>query len=155
MKLGLFLSLLLVGQLAFAETIRAKKNKEEMLKRVDEMITKVQDARKALKVEDVITACDKIDELFIIYPEHLKAVGGHMDLFNKKTIKAKNESLSQLIYVHKLKNICQSGERGENLDPKQTDKQMKVMEKSLEKQRKIIKKADTSFENTFYYEYEF
>lgn len=155
MKFGLMLALLLVGQIALAESIHDKKVKQEMLSRTDLLLTKVQDTRNALKVDDVVTACARIEDLFAIYPEHLKSIGTHMNLFNSKTIKAKNDSLAQLIYIHQQSLICKQGSECEHLDIDSVDKKMKEFKKSLAKQRKTIQKGDTDFDNSFYYEYEF
>lgn len=155
MKFGLLFICLLAGQMSFAQTMREKKIKEEMLSRVDVLLEKVEATRSSLKKEDVVAACDKIQEMFEIYPEHLKAVGSHMDLFESKNVKTKNQALEHLIFVHRQSLICKQGKDCEHLDMGLVDKKMKSMKKELTKQRKIIKKADTNFQNTFYYEYEF
>lgn len=155
MKFGLMLVLLLAGQMSFAQTMREKRIKEEMLTRTDTLISKVDETRAALKVDDVVTACEKINELFEIYPDHVKAIGSHMDLFSSKTVTAKNDSLAHLIFVHQQSLICKQGRDCEYLDIGLVDKQMKAMKKSLDKQKKTIKKGDTDFDNSFYYEYEF
>ena len=155
MKFGLMLVLLLAGQMSFAQTKREKKIKEEMLGRVDTLIEKVESSRALLEKEDVVGACAKVQEMFEIYPEHLKAIGSHMDLFNSKNVTAKNQALEHLIFIHRQSLICKQGKDGEYVDIGKLDKKFKVMSKELKKQSKLIKKADTNFENTFYYEYEF
>lgn len=155
MKFGLLLICLLAGQMSFAQTMREKKIKEEMLSRVDVLLEKVEATQSSLKKEDVTGACSKIQEMFEIYPEHLKAVGSHLDLFESKNVKTKNQALEHLIFVHRQSLICKQGKDCEYLDIGLVNKKMKSMKKELTKQRKIIKKADTNFENTFYYEYEF
>lgn len=155
MKFGLMLVLLLVGQISFAETLHEKKIKEEMLTRADLMMSTVEDAREALKIEDAVLACEKLDELFKLYPEHIKDVGIHMNLFDKKTVEAKNHSLTHLMYIHQQTLICNQGDACEYLDLDKVDKQLKAIGKSLKKQRKTIQKGETDYNNTYYYEYEF
>lgn len=155
MKIALMLGLFLTLQVAHAQTLRAKRIKQEMLDRVEVLVTKVTETRDALDKEDAKTACLKINELFEIYPKHLTAIGTHMDLFNGKTVKIKNEALTQLIYMHQQSLICAKGVDHEYIDIDKIDKEMKKILKSLKKQKKIIKKADTDYENSFYYEYEF
>lgn len=155
MKSAIIMAMLLITQITSAQTLREKKVKLEMLDRVDGLISKVVEARVALKKEDVVLACDKIDELFKILPDHLMAVGTNMDLFDPKIVKMENESKMFLIDVHMRSNICSRGERGENLDIKETDKKLKKMKSALEKQKKRIKKEDTNYSNSYSYYYEF
>ena len=155
MKLALLLGLLLSLSSVGAQTLREKKIKKEMLERTDLLITKVIEARLALDKEDVAVACKKINELFELYPAHLTSIGTHMDLFDSKTVKIKNEALEQLIYMHQQSNVCAHGEGHEYLDMGAVDKKLKKIKKSLEKQKKTIKKSDTDYENIFHYEYEF
>lgn len=155
MKFGLMLICLLACQMSFAQSMRSKKVKEEMLSRVDVLTEKVQATRDALEKEDVVLACSKIQEMFEIYPEHLKAIGTYMDLFKSKNVAAKNQALEHLIFVHRQSLICKQGKDSEYLDLGKVDKKLKSMKKELAKQKKVITKADTDYQNTFYYEYEF
>jgi hypothetical protein len=155
MKFGLMLTLLLASQITFAQTLKEKKVKEEMLLRADSLITKITEARVSLDKEEVVAACDKIDEIFKLLPDHLIGIGTHMNLFDPDVIKMENESKMHLIYIHQRHNICNNGQRGESLDMGETDKKLKSMKKAIEKQKKKIKKADTDYENTYNYYYEF
>ena len=155
MKFGLLLVCLLAGQMSFAQTMRSKKVKEEMLTRVDLLTEKAEACRLALEKEDVVAACGKIQEMFEIYPEHLKSIGTYMDLFESKNVTAKNQALEHLIFVHRQSLICRQGKDSEYLDIGLVNKKMKAMKKELGKQKKVIKKAETDYNNTFYYEYEF
>jgi hypothetical protein len=155
MKSGLIFLLLLLSQFTFAQTLKEKKIKQEMLDRVETLIVKSQEARTALKTEDVVTACGRISDLFVILPDHLISIGTRMNLFDPDVIKMENETKMILIYIHQRKNICETGETGENLDIGETDKKLRSMIKAFEKQRKRIKKSDTDYENTYNYYYEF
>lgn len=154
MKFALLLTLLFT-QVALADSIREVKIREQMLERVDLLTVKSELTRADLKKKDVVSACTKIKEMFVIFPDHLKAVGTHMDLFKNRTIKAKDEVLSQLIFIHKQVNICNSGKDSEYVDPKALTRELKDLESELRKQRRLIKRSDTSHENNFYYEYQF
>ena len=155
MKFTLILATLLMSQLTFAQTAREKRIKKEMLDRTDLMIEKVEGARDDLEKEDVVNACKKIKELFIIYPEHLKAIGSHIDLDRSRTVKAKDQALNQLIFIHRQSLICDQGKDSEYVDAKKLRKELKEVEGSLKGQRKTIKKSDTDNENRFDYYYEF
>lgn len=155
MKFTLILASLLMCQLTFAQSVREKRIKQEMLDRVDLLIEKVESTREDLEREDVVSACKKVKEIFVIYPEHLKGIGSHMDLDRSRTIRAKNDALNQLIFIHKQTLICDQGRDSEYVDPKKLSKELKTIAGSLNKQRKTIKRADTDFENSFYYQYEF
>lgn len=156
MKFGLMLALLLMSQLALAETVRGKKVKEEMLSRTDVLITNITDARDALEQEDVSKACEKINEIFKLLPDHLVSIGTRMNLLNSKVIRMEQETKMFLIYVHQRSNICaSSSEPGENLDIKETQKKLKSMSKMLVKQKKLIKKSSTEYQNRYNYYYEF
>lgn len=156
MKLGLMLAFLIMSQVALAETIRGKQIKAEMVTRVDSLITKITDSRDALYREDVITACEKINEIFKILPDHLVSIGTRMNLFDPKVVRMEQETKMFLIYIHQRSNICASGENtGENLDLNETEKKLKSMSKMLVKQKKRIKKSSTEYNNTYNYYYEF
>jgi hypothetical protein len=155
MKFTLILATLLISQLSFAQSAREKRIKQEMLDRTDLLIEKVEGAREDLDHEDVINACKKIKELFVLYPSHLKSIGSHLDLDRSKTIKAKDEALNQLIFVHKKSLLCDQGKDSEFVDAKKLRKELKETLNTLQKQRKVIKRSDTDNENSFYYEYEF
>lgn len=155
MKTTLILVTLLMTQMVFAETLRDRKIKEEMLTRVDSLIQKVEAGQTSLKTEDMARTCDTIEELFKALPDHLVAIGTKMDLLKGKIIKMENETKLLLIDMHMRSNICNVGERGENLDIKETEKQFKKMLKGLKKQKKIISKSETNFENSYQYHYEF
>jgi predicted RNase H-like nuclease (RuvC/YqgF family) len=147
--------MLLVSQLSFAESLKERKVKQEMLDRVDTLTTKLQEGENALDKEDVLAACKNIDEAFKIMPDHLVGIGTKMDLFNSKVIKMEKESKMHLIYLHTASNTCSREETGINLDIEETQKKLKSMRKALVKQRKKIKKLDTGFANTYNYYYEF
>lgn len=155
MKFGLMFALLLTSQVTFAQSLKEKKVKEEMLLRTDSLMTKIDEARASLDKEEVASACDKIDEIFKLLPDHLVSIGTRMNLFDPAVIRMENESKMHLIWIHQRHNICNNGTRGENLDIGDTDKKLKSMKKQLEKQKKKIKKSDTDYENTYNYYYEF
>lgn len=155
MKFTLIMLSLIVAQAASAQSIREKKIKQDMIERADLIILKLEEARVDLKAEDAAEACKKISEVFAVFPAHLKDVGSHLDLSRGRTIKAKDEALYQLISLHKKVNTCNSGKDNEYVDPKKMRKELKTIVSSMEKQRKVIRKSDTSHQNSFYYEYEF
>ncbi len=155
MKFALILATLLMSQLTLAQSIREKRIKQEMIDRTELLIEKVTGAREDLDREDVVAACKKIKEMFVLYPDHLKAIGSHLDLQRSRSIKAKDDALNQLIFIHKKTLVCAQGKDSEHVDPKKLRKELKETLNSLEKQRKVIKKSDTDNENSFYYEYEF
>ena len=155
MKWCLLLTVLLVSQAGFAQSIRDQKIKQEMLERVEKISKKVQETRDELKAQRVEVACDNINELFKIYPDHVKAIGVRMDLLSRKIDKIKHESLNQLIFFHRQTLICQKGTGCEYVDMKVLDKELKSIQKSLKTQTKLIKKQDTTRENQFRYEYDF
>lgn len=156
MKLSLLLGLfLMIGTASAEESLRAQKIKQEMLERTDTLITFTSEGRDAIKKKDYVTACQKVNELFELYPDHLKAIGGHMNLFDSDIVKIKNEALDQLITFHKESLICADGTDHEYIRPKTLDETFKKTKKSLEKQKKRIKKSETDYENSFSYEYEF
>ena len=152
-----------MSQTAFSQTLREKRIKQEMLERVDILIEKAQSVRENLTLEkketpsdkSVRAACRTIKELFEMYPEHVKAIGSHLDLFASKTVWLKNQAMAQLIFVHRQTMICKQGSNQEYVDPKALKKEFDNIVESLEKQKKRITKADASYDNSFYYEYEF
>jgi hypothetical protein len=155
MKYSLILATLLLGQQAFAQTLKEAKTKQAMIDRTQLLIETVEGAREDLKKEDVENACKKIKELFVIYPEHVKSIGSHLDFERNRTIRAKDQALNQLIFIHRQSLICDQGTDCEYVDPKKLGKELGQIEKSLKSQRKTIKRSDTGNENKFEYYYEF
>jgi len=154
-KLSIIFGLILMGQSAFAQTLKERKIKEAMLERTDKMIALVHEARENLDQEQVIEACKKIDEVFGLYPSHLKDIGSKMNVLQGRPNKAKNEALEGLIFFHRQSLICKQGQDAEYVDPDLLDKDLKRMKKSLTKQRRIIKRNSTGYNNSFSYRYEF
>jgi hypothetical protein len=155
MPIRLIILMLFMSQLAFGQSLKEKRIKEEMLTRVDHLIEKVQQTRSYLKNEEVALSCKTINDIFKILPEHLMSIGTRMNLFDPQVINMEQETKMLLIYIHQRSNICNVGETGENLDIDETDKKMKSAKKMLDKQKKEIKKSDTNFENLYNYYYEF
>ena len=155
MKIGLMLILLTLSQISVAQSLKEKKEKLDIMNRVDALIVAINDGRVSLEKEDVVSACKKINDIFKILPDHLLSIGTRMNLFDSKVIKMENETKMFLIYIHQRSNICSHGETGENLDISETKQKFKSMKRMLEKQKKIIKKLDTDYENTYNYYYEF
>ncbi len=155
MKLMTFLAaMVFVGQ-TFAASAFEKKTKKEMIERTSSLITKVESIEEHAKKEESKEACAGIRELLVIYPEQLKSIGSHMNNNKTKVIVARDEVLNQLIYVHRQSVVCERGENAEHVDPKDVEKTMKKIAKSLKKQKKLIEKEDTDFANEFYYHYEY
>lgn len=155
MKFTIMFVAFLMTQMTFAQTKKEKRIKQEMVERIELLIEKVELTREDLEKEDVINACKTIKEMFQIFPDHLKGIGSHMDFEKRRTIKAKDLALSELIFMHKQSLICDQGKDAENVDAKELRKELKHILHSLKKQRRIIKRADTGSENSFYYRYEF
>lgn len=155
MKVALLVTLFLVGSVAQAETLKEQNTRKEMLERVSLMIKTSQEARESIKMENVGEACAKVEDLFKVFPDHLTDVGQHMNLAKKKINKFKDTVFAQLIQLHQESNTCRSGKDFENVDPKLLSKNLKKLESSLKRQHYFIKKNDTDFENSFYYQYEF
>ena len=146
---------MLLGHQAFAQTLKETRTKQEMIDRTELLIETVESAREDLKKEDVENACKKIKQLFVIYPEHVKSIGSHLDFERNRTIRAKDQALNQLIFIHRQSLICDQGTDCEYVDPKKLGKELGQIEKSLKSQRKTIKRSDTGSENKFEYYYEF
>ena len=155
MKISLILATFLMCQISFAQSIKEKRIKQEMIDRTALLIEKVESTREDLEKEDVVNACKKIKEIFIIFPDHLKGIGSHLDFDRNRTIRAKDEALNQLIFIHRQTLICEQGKDSEYVDPKKLEKELKSIERSLKHQRKVIKRSDTSNQNKFDYYYEF
>ena len=155
MKVSLIVVALFLCQLTYAQTVKDKKTKQEMIDRTSLLIEKVSGAREDLEREDVVKACEKIKEIYKIYPDHLMSIGSHLDFDRNRTVKAKDEALHQLILVHRQSLICDRGIECEYVDSKKLGKQLKEVQKSLKSQMKTIKKSDTDKENRFEYHYEF
>ncbi len=155
MQVRLIILLLFLSPFVYGQSLKDKRIKEEMLNRVDTLSEKVQLTRDFLKHEDVVPACKTINEIFKILPDHLISIGTRMNLFDSQVINMEHETKLFLIYIHQRSNICSQGETGENLDIAETDKKLKSAKKMFEKQKKKIKKSDTTYENLYNYYYEF
>ena len=155
MKVSLIVAALFICQLTYAQTVKEKRTKQEMIDRTALLIETVSAAREDLEREDVVKACEKVKEIYKIYPDHLMSIGTHLDFDKGRTVKAKDEALHQLILVHRQTLICERGLECEYVDSKKLGKQLKEVQKSLKSQMKTIKKSDTDMQNRFEYHYEF
>ncbi|HXH30171.1 MAG TPA: hypothetical protein VNJ01_05110 [Bacteriovoracaceae bacterium] len=155
MKAALITALLMFSAVSFAQTTHELKVKKEMLARVEILILSAREIRSDLKTQKVVPACEKVQQMRELFPDHVRDMGSYLDLYNSKTNKAINEGLAHQIYIHKLRNQCREGNDSEYVDMGQLAKEMKTISKVLEKHRKLIKKSDTDHDNSFSYEYEF
>lgn len=155
MRSTLSILLLLASFASYGQTLAQMKLKENMLVRTDKILTTLKDTQVHLKDGKYEDACDKIKEIYEIYPDHLEDIGGHMNILKGSVYKIRNESLQQLMFFHKQSLVCASGENNENIDPKFLAIELKKIEKSVVKQKKAIKKDSMEYDNTFHYEYEF
>lgn len=149
------LAFVLVSGVSSAQTMHELKIKKEMIERVEILIVNAREIREDLKTQKVITACEKVDEMFELYPGHLKSLGSHLDLSKSKANKAINEALLHQVYLHKQSLQCKRGKDSEHVDMRVLGNDMKNIGKTLEKHRKLIMKSDTDHDNSFTYEYEF
>ena len=147
--------LIFASQFSFAETLREENIRKDMVERVNVMMEKLNLARKELKEKKAIEACLLIDEVFDLYPAHLKDVGSRMDLSKKRVNQTKDAALAQLIQIHRYSNTCRKGVDSEYVDPKRMRKELGKIRKSLKRQRYIIEANRVDLENYFSYEYEF
>lgn len=155
MKHLILFAVLVFSMTAFGQTKKEKQVKANMLTRLDKITGHLEKAKESFSDEVTDIGCAELKKAFALMPDHLKDIGTHMDLFQSKTIKSKNEALNQLIYLHRQSNTCDQGKDQEYIDSEVMRKELKKILKSLQKQRKAIKKADTGYENSFYYYYEF
>lgn len=153
MKSLLILTMLMISQLALAQSLKDIKTKDEMVARVETIIKRIDEGREALGKKDPGRACMKIDDIFKLLPDHLVAIGTKMDLIKGKNMRMEHETKMFLIYIHQTNLLCAQG--SDNLDLKVTARKLKSMKKSLKDQISRIKKEDTSYENTYNYYYEF
>lgn len=149
----LLLFTLTLSQLSFAETMKERKIKEEMLLRTDSLIAKTQEGRDFLEKEDVVSTCKKIEEIFELLPKHLFDIGGRMNLFDEDVITMEKQTRVYLIGMHRTHLTCKKGNDAENLDMDATDRDLKAMNKAFKKHKKWIKKLETNYENTYNYYY--
>ncbi len=140
---------------ASAETMKEKKTKEEMSKRIDDIKLKISEIRADLDDEKVVDACKKLKEVFAVYPDHVADVGIHMDPYDNKCAEIRNDALSELILIHSEVKVCEKGKDSEYVDPELLSDKLKDVDKSLKRQRKVINKKDASYNNKFHYDYDF
>ena len=155
MKFAFIFALLISTQFAHSATLREEKIKKDMLSRVDVLTEKINLTKQHLKKKKVAEACTEIDELFKLYPEHVKDIGSYMNLFKSKINKLKDESLGELITFHGLSNTCHRGSEAEYVDIKKFQKSLSKSLLKLERQKLVIENSKTNQDNSFYYEYEF
>ncbi len=153
MKLILFTLFLSLG--AQAQTMDARKAKEEMLKRAQDMRVASDEAREMMGDLKIEEACQKVNFIYKEMPQHLSSIMSRMNIFEKKIQALKNESLELLQESHRLNNRCERGDSFEFVDPDKAGKFLKDFSKKMKKHEKVIKKSSTEFSNTYYYQYEF
>ncbi len=155
MKFITLIAMMVLVQSAFGASEFEKKKKKEMLTRLETILKSLDSAKVHASKEEAKEACNDLQELLKILPEHLKAVGSHMNNNKTKVMIARDEVLNQMIFVHRQTTVCDRGENAEHVDSKDLEKKLKKIAKALKKQKKLIEKEDTDFTNEFYYHYEF
>jgi hypothetical protein len=146
--------ILLASFASQASTLAQMTLKKNMLSRTDTILSKISETQEDLKLEKYEEACEKIKDLYGMYPDHVEDIGVHMNIMKGNVYQIRNDSLQQLMFFHKQTLICKSGEKCENIDPKYISSELKKITKSVTKQKKAISKDSMEYENSFHYEYE-
>jgi hypothetical protein len=137
---------------AQAQTMREKKIKEEMFKRIEVLQTKIESIRTDLKKENVVDSCRKLNEMYEIYRKHVDAIGVHMDPYDDQCSEIRNDALTELFMINGEIETCKEGKDNEYVDPKELSVNLKDISRSLKNQEKVIKKKKASFNNIFLYD---
>lgn len=154
MKFSLMLVTLLASQLSFAQTMSEMKVKKAMLERAELIDQTIIDARADLEDGDISGGCAKVKVLFALYPDHVSAIGQHMNMMKNKIKKTAKQSVKELSYLHQQSQICDSKDH-DDVDPEELSEGLRKLGKSLNKQRRLITNKDTDRNNYFEYHYEF
>jgi hypothetical protein len=160
---GLLLSSLAFSQVDAEDLAREKRIKKEMVERVEALIQKasiVEMSMKKYKKDEVTKtdykkACDTVKEIFEMYREHMNAIGGNLDLFNRNTTELKQTAKNELIVIHQMYSICGEGKSYQYVDARNMAGAFKGIGLSLKHQKNQISNADMSFENDFIFENEY
>lgn len=147
MKLITAMAMIVLVQSAFGISEFEKKKKQEMLTRLDKIIKSVDSAKEHASKEEAKEACTDLKDLIKTLPEHRKAVGSHMNKDETKIMIARDEVLKQLIFVHRQTTVCERGENAEHVDVKDLEKNMKIISRTLKKQKQLIMKDHTDYSN--------
>lgn len=153
MKLILLSLLFSLG--AQAQTMDARRAKEEMLQRTHAMRVASDEGQELFRNIQLEEACKQVDIIFRVMPNHLSSIMSRMNIFDRKIQKLKAESLELLKEVHRLSNKCEMGEIEVSIDPDKARKFLKDFSKKIKKHEREIKRSSTDFNNTYYYQYEF
>lgn len=124
--------IMLLSSQAYAQN----KTKTRMLNRLDTLVSSIESTRTNISCEDV-------KAIFKIYPGHIKDIVTHMDLFDPRTAELRDASLAHLIVLRNQSKNC---------NPVSLVSELKCMERELKKQKKIIEKADTGFDNNLFHQ---
>lgn len=146
MKAALILITLMVGQMAFAQSMREIRIRESMQKRVTDLIAKTEATQELLERRDVQNACKNIKSMYSSIQDHVQDIHSHLDIFSSRVINGKQDAIQALIILQRNNGICKQGKDNEYVDPKKAESNLKSVLKTLKKQSKLIKKADINEE---------
>ena len=124
--------------------------KEQILSRADKLIKMIDTSIELLEEDKMKKACSKVKEIYSLYPDHVKAIGTHMDIFNQRVINLKNEGFANLAYLKSLIKQCQES----CPDARPVIEKLNAMKKNLIGQKKVINKLSTDYQNDFYFEFD-
>jgi hypothetical protein len=147
--------MLIVSMPVLAQTMEAKRKKTEMIERAQTLRLAAETAEELFENEQVTEACGHVSELFRGLPAYLTSIMSNMNIYDKKIKKMSKEALSLLSDFHAIDQRCKKGENFQFVDPKKGEKLMKTARKTLKRHINVIEDNSTSYNNAYYYNYEF
>lgn len=151
----IILGLIFAGSIG-ASTKNTEEVKQNMLNRLDEMVSIAITAKEDMDRKDLSSGCLRIGEMATLLPKHLKAIGTKMNLFDAAIIKMEQESRQYLGKILFYQGQCnRSASLKSRFDFKDGSKTFSDIIKSLQKQKRRIRKSDTSYQNIYNYHIEY
>jgi hypothetical protein len=151
----LALLLLILALPALSQTMEAQRKKDEMLQRAQDLRLAAENAEEMFDNVQVNEACSYVEELFRGLPTHLTSIMSSMNIYDKKVKEMGQQALALLKHSHALDSRCKSGENRQYVDPSKAKKQMKDAAKKLKKHKSVIEDKETTYNNPYYYQYDF
>ncbi len=153
MKAFVLFSLVLSATFAQAQTMEARRAKDEMVARATlmrEAAVKGEDFFKRVKLAE---GCVEVGKLFAAAPDHFEGILVRMDFADRDVRRIRDEAYDLLRSSHRMDNWCKTPDHGD-VDPDMMADLLKRAGRNLRRHIQVIQRESTSFNNGFEYEYD-
>jgi len=139
---------------ALAQTMEARRIKQEMIQRTVDLENHAKEARRLFNEVKVAEACTQVAYLMRNTPAHARDVLGRMDMRKRSVRRMQDQAVDMLQIVESVHYACRSTDHGD-VDPESAARMMRVYAARMQDHRDGIEDRSVEFSNSYRYRYDY